>query len=162
MSISVGDALPDATLVSMGADGPEQIALSSLTMGRKVAIFGLPGAFTGVCTTAHVPSFIRTRDDFADRGVDEVICIAVNDPFVLKVWAGQTGADTGGILTLGDPQADFTKAIGMAFSAPAAGLIDRSKRYAMIADDGRVAVFMAEDNPGICDVSGGDSLLAAL
>lgn len=162
MSISEGDTLPDATLFRMGADGPEQVTLSSLIAGRKVAIFGLPGAFTGTCTTAHVPSFIRTRDRFAAQGVEEIICIAVNDPFVLKAWAGETGAEAGGIVTLGDPESEFTKSIGMAFSAPAAGLIDRSKRYAMIVDDGRVAVLRAEDNPGLCDVSGGESLLAAL
>lgn len=162
MSISLGDTLPDATLIKMGADGPEQVALSSLTAGRKVAIFGLPGAFTGVCTTAHVPSFIRTRDRFAAQGVEEIFCIAVNDPFVLKAWAVETGAEAGGIVMLGDPQSEFTRSIGMTFSAPPAGLIDRSKRYSMIVDDGRVAVLKAEDDPGVCDVSGGEALLAAL
>lgn len=162
MSISEGDTVPDATLVRMGTDGPEQVALSSLTLGRKVAIFGVPGAFTGVCTTAHVPSFIRTRGRFAEQGVEQVICISVNDPFVLKAWAVETGAEVGGIVMLGDPESEFTKSIGMAFSAPPAGLIDRSRRYSMIVDDGRVAVLRAEDHPGVCDISGGESILAAL
>jgi len=78
MTISVGDTLPDATLLRVGAEGPEGVELSSLTKGRKVVIFGLPGAYTGVCSTAHVPSFMRTKDDFAAKGVEDIICVAVN------------------------------------------------------------------------------------
>jgi len=76
MTISVGDTLPDATLLRMGAEGPESVELSSLTKGRKVVIFGLPGAYTGVCSTAHVPSFIRTKDAFADQGIEDIICVS--------------------------------------------------------------------------------------
>lgn len=162
MSIQVGDTLPDATLMMMGADGPASVELSEKLKGRKVAIFALPGAFTGTCTTAHVPSFIRTRDDFTAKGVDEVICISVNDPFVMGAWGESTGATAAGITMLGDPQSEFTKAIGMDFTAPPAGLIARSKRFAMYAEDGVVKVFQAEENPGVCDISGGEALLAAI
>ncbi|PYG29104.1 peroxiredoxin [Pelagimonas varians] len=162
MTISVGDTLPDTHLGRMGKDGPEQVALSALTKGRKVVIFALPGAYTGTCSTAHVPSFIRTRDDFTAKGVDEVICLSVNDPFVMHAWGESTGATAAGITMLGDAEAEFTKTAGMDFSAPPAGLIDRSKRYALMAEDGVVKVLHAEENPGVCDISGGEALLASL
>ncbi|WP_425098063.1 peroxiredoxin [Tropicibacter sp. S64] len=162
MTIQIGDTLPSATLSRMGANGPEQVELGSLLKGRKVVIFALPGAFTGTCTTAHVPSFMRTRDGFAEKGVDEVICLSVNDPFVMGAWSESTGAGKAGITMLGDPAAEFTKAVGMNFTAPPAGLIDRSKRYAMVVDDGKVTVLHAEENPGVCETSGGEALLAAL
>jgi peroxiredoxin len=162
MTISVGQSLPDANLLRMGEDGPETVALSSKLKGRKVVVFGLPGAYTGVCTTAHVPSFIRTRDKFAAKGVDEIICVSVNDPFVLKAWGESTGATAAGIAILGDSDAAFTKAIGLDFTAPPAGLINRSKRYALYAEDGVVKVIQVEDSPGQCTISGGEALLEAI
>lgn len=162
MTISVGDTLPEATLARMGDSGPEQVALSELTKGRKVVIFGLPGAYTGTCTTAHVPSFIRTRAGFADKGVDEVICLSVNDPFVMGAWGEATGATDAGITMLGDPAAELTKAMGLAFTAPPAGLYDRSKRYAMMVEGGTVKVLHLEESPGVCETSGGEALLAAI
>ncbi|MFL4469123.1 peroxiredoxin [Tateyamaria armeniaca] len=162
MAISQGDTLPDASLVYMGEDGPETVALSDKTKGRKVVIFALPGAFTGVCSTAHVPSFVRTKDQFAEKGVEEIICISVNDPFVLKVWGEATGATEAGITMLGDADSAFTKAMGREFTAPPAGLINRSKRYAMVVEDGTVTLLQEDENPGVCDVSGGEGLLASM
>lgn len=162
MTISVGDRLPEATLVRLGPKGPEAVELSSLTKGRKVVIFALPGAYTGTCTTSHVPSFIRTKAQFDAKGVDEIICLSVNDPFVMGAWGESTGATKAGISMLGDAAAAFTKAVGMDFSAPAVGLIDRSKRYAMYVEDGEVKVLHAEESPGVCDLSGGESMLAAI
>ena len=159
MTISVGDKLPDAMLVKMGEEGPEGISVSTLTEGRSVVIFAVPGAFTPTCHSAHVPSFIRTKDEFKERGVDEIICISVNDPFVLGNWGEVTGATEEGITMVGDADATFTKAIGMEFSAPPAGLIDRSKRYAMLVMDGEVKVLNEEENPGACEVSAGEGLL---
>jgi len=162
MAISTGSKLPDATLVRMGADGPEPVQLSELTKGRKVVIFAVPGAFTPTCHSAHVPSFIRTKDAFAEKGVDAIICISVNDPFVMKAWGEATGADAAGILMLGDSESALTKAIGMDFTAPPAGLIARSKRYAMVVEDGVVTVFNEEANPGQCELSAGETLLEAI
>ncbi|MCF2871751.1 peroxiredoxin [Octadecabacter sp. G9-8] len=159
MTISVGDRLPDAMLVKMGEEGPEQVSVSTLTEGRTVVIFAVPGAYTGVCTTAHVPSFIRTKDTFKERGVEEIICISVNDPFVMANWGETTGAAEAGIAMLGDAEGTFTKAIGMEFSAPPAGLIGRSKRYAMLVMDGEVKVLKQEDSPGECGISAGEGLL---
>ncbi|WP_299651581.1 peroxiredoxin [uncultured Tateyamaria sp.] len=162
MAISVGDTLPQATLVHLGGDGPEQVNLGDKTKGRKVVIFALPGAYTGTCSTAHVPSFIRTIDQFKAKGVDEVICVSVNDPFVMGAWGDATGATKAGITMLGDPDATFTKAMGRAFTAPPVGLYDRSTRYAMVVEDGKVTVLQEEENPGVCDVSGGEALLETL
>lgn len=163
MPIQTGDTLPDATLLRLGEDGrPEEVALGDKLKGRKVVIFGLPGAYTGTCTSAHVPSFIAAMDDLKAKGVDEVICVSVNDPFVMDAWAKSTGADKAGITMLGDPGAAFTKAIDMSFTAPPVGFFDRSLRYALAAEDGKVTVFHPEEGPGTCDISGGQSMVGAL
>ena len=127
-----------------------------------MVLFAVPGAFTPTCHSAHVPSFVRTKDQFDAKGVDEIICVSVNDPFVMGQWGDATGATKAGITMLGDAEAAFTKAIGMEFSAPPAGLIDRSKRYAMVVEDGKVTLLHEEENPGACEVSAGEALLAAM
>lgn len=160
--ISVGDKLPAATLTRIGENGPEQVAISDLAQGRKLAIFAVPGAFTPTCHSAHVPSFIRTKDQFAAKGVDEIICVSGNDPFVMKAWGEATGAAEAGISMLADAECTFTNAIGMRFDAPPAGLIGRSKRYAMIVEDGEVKILHLEESPGTCEVSAGEALLDAL
>ena len=162
MTVTVGDVLPGATLLVLGDNGPEAVSLGAKMKGRKVVIFAVPGAYTGVCTTAHVPSFIRTKDKFAAKGVDEIICISVNDPFVMKAWGDATGANAAGISMLADAESAFTTAIGMDFSAPPAGLINRSARYAMLVEDGVVKILHREESPGVCDISAGEGLLAAM
>lgn len=162
MAISPGDTLPEATLVRMGENGPEQVTVSELTKGRKIVLFAVPGAYTGTCTTAHVPSFIRTKPDFDTKGVDEVVCLSVNDPFVMASWGVSTGATEAGLTFLADPESAFTKALGMEFSAPPVGLIDRSKRYAMLVEDGVVKILNQEESPGTCEISAGETMLAAI
>jgi cytochrome c peroxidase len=162
MAIAVGEKLPEATFVRMGEGGPEEIKLSDLTKGRKVVLFGLPGAYTGTCTSAHVPSFIRTKGQFDGKGVDEVVCVSVNDPFVMKAWGASTGATGAGLSMLADAGGDYTKAVGMDFTNPAVGFFGRSKRYALYAEDGVVKVLHAEENPGVCETSGGEAMLEAI
>ena len=162
MTIEQGQTLPDATLIRLGDEGPEEVSLGSLTKGRKVVIFAVPGAFTPTCHSAHVPSFLRTKQHFAEKGVDEIVCISVNDPFVMKAWGEATGAEAAGIAMLADPESAFTKAIGMDFTAPPVGLIARSKRYAMLVDDGTVTLLNVEGSPGECEVSAGETLLAQM
>jgi len=162
MTISVGDTLPDATLLIFGAKGPEAVKMADKLKGRKVALFGLPGAYTGTCTSAHVPSFIRTKAEFDAKGVDEIICVSVNDPFVMAAWGKDTGATEAGITMLGDAGAEFTKAIGLNWTAEGAGFYDRSRRYALYAEDGVVKVLHVEEGPGVCEASGGEALLAAI
>jgi len=158
MSISLGDRLPDTTLTYLGEDGPAQLQLADKLAGRKVVLFALPGAYTGPCSTIHLPSFIRSMDALTAKGVDEVICVAVNDPFTLAAWGKDTGATAAGITLLGDSEAKLTKALKMEFTAPPLGLIDRSNRYALVLEDGVVTVANI-DEPGVCDISVAEKLL---
>ena len=161
MTIDVGSPLPDATLLQMGPEGPSGESLKARLAGRKVIIFGVPAAFSPTCDTAHVPSFIRVMEGLRDKGVDEVICLSVNDPHVMKAWGASTGATAAGISMLADADGAFTRAIGMDFDAPAVGFYGRSKRYALAAEDGVVTVWHPEPERG-CSVSGGEAMLAAL
>ena len=162
MSIQVGDRLPDADVMRIGPNGPEKQALAPLLSRRKVVIFAVPGAFTPTCDSAHVPSFIRVMPDLAAKGVDQVICLSVNDPWVMQAWGDTTGANAAGITMLADPDCDLTEAIGMRFDAPPAGLLARSIRYAMLVEDGVVTRLHLEEARGVCDRTAGEAMLAAI
>lgn len=162
MAIEIGQTLPAGTLLKLGENGPEALSVAELTQGRKVVIFAVPGAYTPTCSVTHVPSFVRTKDGFTAKGVDEIICVSVNDPFVMKAWGEDTGATAAGLTMLGDADGSFTKALGLDFTAPPAGLLGRSKRYAMIVDDGKVVELQVEASPGECSISAGESLLETL
>ncbi len=159
MAISEGADLPEAKFTMLGDKGPAEVVLGDKVKGRKVVIFAVPGAFTPTCHSAHVPSFIRTRDGFAAKGWDEIICVSVNDPFVMKAWGEVTGATAAGITMLSDASGEFTRAIGMNFDAPPVGLLSRSKRYAMLVEDGKVIALHVEESPGTCETSAGEALL---
>lgn len=161
MGIETGQCFPSATLVKMGDNGPETLELGAFLKGRTVVLFGLPGAFTGPCSTIHLPSFIKVADELRGMGVDEIACIAVNDPFTLKAWGDSTGATEAGITMLGDASGELTKTLGMDFTAPHIGLYGRSNRYAVLVKDGLVALANVDD-PGVCKVSVGDELIAAM
>ena len=162
MAISEGDKMPDAELLRVGEGGPETVSLNTLAGKGKAVVFAVPGAFTGVCTEAHMPSFVRTKGGFAEKGVDTVVCVAVNDPFVLEAWSESTGAKEVGIHVLGDADGSFTRSLGMGFDAPPAGLHGRSKRYAMLVEDGVVKTLHVEESPGTCEASSGEALLATV
>lgn len=162
MAISVGDKLPEATLMTLGAKGPLPVALENLVSGRKVVIFALPGAFTPTCDSAHLPSFIRTFDQLKSNGVDEVICISVNDPWVMQAWGEATGANEVGITMLSDPSGAYTSEIGMSFSAESVGFINRSIRYSMLVENGEVKTLHLEEGRGVCEATAGEAMLAAL
>ena len=161
MSISVGDKLPEANFTVMTNDGPSGMSTSDVFAGKKVAAFAVPGAFTPTCHLKHLPGFLDHLNDFKDHGVDTIACIAVNDIFVLDAWAKNTGAE-GKFLFLADGNGDFTKAIGLDFDASAVGLGMRSKRYAMLADDGVVKALNIEDAPASAIISSADELLKSL
>jgi peroxiredoxin len=159
MTISEGQSLPEAKLMLKTADGLEEVSVTERTKGRSVVIFGLPGAFTGTCSNAHVPSFMRTLPKFKEAGVDEIICVSVNDVFVMDAWGKQTGATAAGITFAADPDASFTQAMGLDFAAGFVRGAPRSHRYAMHVLDGVVKVLNLETNPGACDISAGEGLL---
>tara|TARA_Y100000746_G_C15359561_1_gene389449 strand:- start:276 stop:773 length:498 start_codon:yes stop_codon:yes gene_type:complete len=162
MVIGVNDKLPNSDLVWFGSNGIERISLSNFIEFKKVVIFGVPGAFTPTCHSSHVPSFIRTVKDFNEIGVEKIICISVNDPHVLKAWGHVTGATEAGIIMLGDPETRFTRMLGMNFNAPDTGLIQRSKRYAMFVENGKVIIFNEEQSRGECITSAGEALLESI
>lgn len=162
MTIATGDRLPEATLLEKTDAGLAPVTVSELTKGRKVVIFGLPGAYTGTCSTRHLPSFIAVADELRAKGVDDIVCVSVNDPHVMKAWGDGAGAETAGIRMLADAGSELTGALGLRFSRPEAGMYDRSKRYAMYVVDGEVQVLNLESSPGECDISGGETMLSAI
>ncbi|SOH92815.1 cytochrome c peroxidase [Monaibacterium marinum] len=162
MTIAKGEKLPDATFITMGENGPEGVTSADLFAGKTVVLFAVPGAFTPTCSSAHMPSFVRTADKLRAKGVDQIACVSVNDPFVMKAWSDATGAAAADITVLSDAESAFTTAIGMDFTAPPAGLIARSQRYAMLVKDGVVTELNLEESPGVCELSGGETMLDAL
>lgn len=163
MTIAVGSKLPEATLLMKDAEGVTQpVSMSAKLKGRKVVLFGLPGAFTSTCSSAHVPSFMRVADRLRAKGLDEIICVSVNDPEVMKAWGEVTGAAARGITLLGDADASFTKAIGLDFTHAPSGFFNRSSRYALYAVDGVVKVLNMGRESAACEISGGEAMLEAI
>ena len=162
MSISVGDKLPEAKFLKIGAEGPEMVNLYDVIGGKTVVMFGLPGAYRRTCTAAHMPSFIRTADALREKGVSEIICFAVNDPFVMQSWSEDTGAAEAGIHCLADADGSFTKAIGLDFTADVVGFYGRTQRHAMVVKDGTVSVLNLEADAGVCNTTAGEAILEAL
>lgn len=161
MTIAVGNKLPEATFKVMTADGPANVTTAEVFGGKTVAAFAVPGAFTPTCHAKHVPGFLDKMDELKSKGVDDVVCIAVNDVFVLNAWSKETGGKDK-IRFLSDGNAEFTKAIGMDFDASGAGLGTRSRRYAMLVKDGVVKALNIEDAPGKADISSAENLLKSL
>ncbi|MGX9351905.1 redoxin family protein [Shimia sp. W99] len=162
MTIEIGAELPSGNLMKLGENGPEPVDVATLTKGRKVVLFGLPGAFTGTCTSAHLPSFMRTAEAFRAKGVDEIICMSVNDPWVMDAWDKSMGASDAGITMLADPAGDLTMAMGLDFSAPVVGFVNRTRRFAAIVDDGVIQALNEETERGVCDRTAGETLLEAV
>jgi peroxiredoxin len=161
MSIKVGDKLPDATFRVLGPEGPKPLTTSEVFSGKKVALFAVPGAFTPTCHQKHLPSFLSHIADFKKNGVDSIVCVAVNDPFVLDAWEAATSAK-GKVQFLSDGNAEFTRKVGMDFDGSGYGLGIRSKRYSMLVENGVVKVLNVEDSPAACTITAGEPLLEAL
>ena len=159
--IQVGDRLPAANLKRLTADSIKDMPVAELTRGKKVVLFAVPGAFTPTCSEQHLPGFLQQAAAFKAKGIDTIACVAVNDPFVLNAWDKANAVD-GRIELLSDGNAEFTKAIGLDFDASAVGLGTRSKRYAMVVDDGVVRTLLIEDVPSKAQKSSAEALLATL
>ena len=160
MTIKVGERLPDATFRIKTADGVVEKSTAEIFAGKKVVLFAVPGAFTPTCHNNHLPGYIDQAEAIRAKGVDEIAVVAVNDHFVMGAWEKATGAD-GKILFLADGAGLFTKAIGLDIDLVAPGLGLRSRRYAMIVDDGVVTALNIEDAPGVT-VSGAAAILDLL
>jgi peroxiredoxin len=160
MAISIGDRIPDVKLKTMTDQGIRDVSTAELCRGRKVVLFAVPGAYTGTCSTRHLPGFVELVDDIKAKGVDVVACTAVNDIHVLSAWAKEHGALTK-IELLADGNGDFARAMGLELDARAFGLGIRSQRYAAIIDDG-VIKRLETDVPGEVTGSGAQAVLHAL
>ncbi len=161
MSIKVGDTLPDTTFRAMTAEGPAPRTTDEVFKGRKVVLFAVPGAFTPTCHKNHLPGFLTNLETIKEKGVDAVVVTAVNDVFVMDAWAKSSGGE-GKIEFLADGSAEFAKATGLELDATGGGLGIRSKRYAMIVDDGVVSWLAVEPAPGQADATSADAVLEAL
>ena len=167
MAIKVGDRLPEGTLTEMidvetpGCTvGPNSFSVADLSRGKRVVIFGLPGAFTPTCSAKHVPGFVANHDKLKAKQVDEVWCIAVNDAFVMGAWGTQQGAGDK-VRMLADGNGDFTRALGLEMDATKFGMGRRSQRYSMVVDNGVVKQLNVEE-PGSFSVSSAEHMMGQL
>ncbi|MCY6381654.1 peroxiredoxin [Hoeflea prorocentri] len=158
MTISVGDKLPEIAIKEATSDGMNEVSTGDIFSGKKVVLFAVPGAFTGTCSTVHVPGYLQNRDALLAKGVDEIAVLSVNDGFVMDAWAKATGGE-GKIRFLADWDGAFTKAVGQDIDLSAGTLGVRSKRYAMIVEDGTVSALYVEPSPGEVTTSGAEAIL---
>lgn len=160
MTIKVGDRIPAVTLMRWGANGPEAVSTEALFKGKKVALFGVPGAFTPKCSEAHLPGFVKQADAIKAKGVDAIVCTAVNDVFVMHAW-GKDQAVGDKVAMVADGDAALTKAAGLEFDLTGKGLGLRCQRFSMLVDDG-VVKSLNIDPPGTFEKSSAEAMLASL
>ena len=159
MTIQVGDRLPDVPLAIAGADGPQPTTSGDYFQGKKVALFAVPGAFTPTCSARHLPSFVEKASELKAKGIDEIACISVNDPFVMGAWGERDGSTD--ITMLADGNGAFADATGLAMDGSKFGMGKRSQRYSMIVNDGVVEQLNVEE-PGEYRASSAEHLLDQL
>ena len=160
MAIQVGDRIPDLQLTQMTPDGLKPVSTGELFAGKKTVLFGVPGAFTPTCNDTHLPGFLVRADDIKAKGVDQIVCTAVNDPFVMAAWGKATHAGEH-IRMLADGNGDLARALGLVLDLGHIGLGQRSKRFAAIIDDGTLQHLQVEPG-GEVGVSSADAVLEAL
>ena len=159
MTIQVGDKVPACTLKTMGAQGPEDISTEDIFAGKKVVLFAVPGAFTPGCSMTHLPGYVVNADKIKAAGVDTIVCMAVNDAFVMGAWGEAQNALE--LLMLADGNSALTSALGLELDGSGFGLGMRSQRFAMIVEDGTVTHLNVEPDAGV-DVSSAESMMELL
>jgi glutaredoxin/glutathione-dependent peroxiredoxin len=159
MTISIGDRIPNVVMNEMTGDGPAEISSEELFGGKKVVLFALPGAFTPTCSASHLPGFVANADKLKAGEVDDIVCLSVNDAWVMDAWGKHQNADE--IHMVADGSANFTQAVGLELDRTAGGMGMRSQRYAMIVEDGVVTALNVEE-PGKFEKSSAEAMLALL
>ena len=159
MAIKIGDKVPSVALAHMTADGPKEITSDELFAGKKVVLFALPGAFTPTCSASHLPGFVVNADKIKAKGVDEIVCLSVNDAFVMDAWGKAQNAEE--IHMVADGNADFAKAVGLELDLIARGMGVRLQRFAMIVEDG-VVKHLNVEAPGKFEISSAETMMALL
>ncbi|MBZ0325409.1 MAG: peroxiredoxin [Alphaproteobacteria bacterium] len=160
MTIKVGDKFPKGSFLTMGPDGPKPVTTDELFKGKKVVLFAVPGAFTPTCSAKHLPGYVANAAAIKAKGVDTIACMAVNDAFVMGAW-GKDQAVGDKVLMLGDGSGEITKALGLELDATKMGMGPRSRRFALVVDNGTVTHVALEEGGGL-DVSAAEKILAAL
>lgn len=160
MTIKVGDKLPSATLMQMKDGTPQPVKTDDFFSGKKVAVFGLPGAFTPTCSAKHLPGFVQHADELKAKGIDAIACVSVNDAFVMGAWGDQQKVN-GKVAMLADGNGDLTKAMGLTMDGSKFGMGTRSQRYSMLVDNGVVHSLNVEE-PGAFSVSSAEHMLKQL
>ncbi|KMZ63899.1 putative Peroxiredoxin [Zostera marina] len=159
--IATGDSIPEGTLGWFdGDDNLQQLSIESLAAGKKIVLFGVPGAFTPTCSMKHVPGFIESAEELKSKGVDEILCISVNDPFVMKAWA-KSFPENKHVKFLADGSGKYTHALGLELDLSDKGLGLRSRRFALLIDNLKVKVANVEEG-GLFTISGAEEILKAL
>ena len=161
MAIQEGDSIPEATLHHLTESGPTPISTNELFGGKKSILFAVPGAFTPGCSMHHLPGFVNNSQAILDKGIDQIICLSVNDPFVMAAWGDDK--DVGDkMLMVGDGNGEFTEALGLTMDGSGFGLGKRSLRYSMIIEDNSLTKLNLEENPGEVSVSSAETILDQL
>ncbi len=160
MAIAVGDRIPDVKVFTFGDKGPESVTSAEVLGHGTVVLFGVPGAFTPTCSDHHLPGFVLRADDLRAKGADSIVCVSVNDPFVMEAW-GQDQNVGKNVVMLADGNGELTAAMGLTMDGSGFGLGARSQRYAAILRDGVVSWLAVEPGPGL-NVSSAEEVLAAL
>jgi peroxiredoxin (alkyl hydroperoxide reductase subunit C) len=158
MTISVGDKIPEGSFMTMTADGPKPVSTDELFGGKKVVLFGLPGAFTPTCSAKHLPGYVASADALKAKGVDTIACMSVNDAFVMGAWGKDQGAGDK-VMMLADGSADMAKKLGLDLDLTARGMGVRATRFSMLVEDGVVKAVNLEPNPGEAEASGAEAML---
>src|SRR6516164_5939750 len=161
MTINVGDKIPSVTLKQLTPEGVKEFTTDEIFRGKKVVLFAVPGAFTPACSQRHLPGYVDKAADLKAKGIDEIACVAVNDAFVMGAW-GKEQKTEGKIRMLADGSGDFARALGLELDLTKGGLGVRSKRYAMLVDNGVVESLSVEAQPGQVEVSSAEAMLKAL
>lgn len=160
MAIKVGDSVPSITLKHLTADGMQDITTDSLFKGKKTVLFSVPGAFTPTCSAKHLPGFVEQADAIRAKGVEEIVCTAVNDPFVMRAWGEKHGVE-GKVAMLPDGMALLASALGLTQELAGPQLGVRGQRFALVAEDG-VVTHLAVEEGGAFEVSSAEAVLKAL
>jgi peroxiredoxin len=159
MTVAVGDQIPNVTIKTMGANGPEDLNTGDFFANKKVVLFAVPGAFTPTCSAAHLPGFVANADKILAKGVDAIVCLSVNDAFVMAAWGASQNAEA--LVMAADGNGEFTTAMGLTLDGSRFGLGHRSSRYALIAENGTITALNA-DQGGAFEVSSAEKILEAL
>ena len=160
MTIQLGEKIPSLTLHHMTADGVKEISTEDIFDGKKVVLFALPGAFTPTCSDLHLPGYVVKSDELFDKGIDRIVCLSVNDAFVMGAWGEQHNVEDR-VMMIGDGSAEFSLAVGLELDLNQRGMGMRSQRYAMVVNDGVVELLNVEA-PGKIEVSDAETILASL